>query len=849
MANNVKDVFERIVSKYPKNTALVCGAETISYEALNAMANKLADYLIGEGVSAGDRVAVLISRSEYLVISILAVVKTGATYVPIDDKSPQGRIDHIVRTSNIALLLANENCDCELPKGHKTIDPVAICNSSLFSLDDPNVEISEESVAYIIYTSGSTGVPNGVQVKHQNLFRLFEITKQNFTFSEKDVWSLFHSIGFDFSVWEMWGALLFGGELVVVPYWVTRSPEDFYDLLVNQGVTVLNQTSSAFRNIDALLEGSDKPKLSSLRYIIFGGESLNKGVLKRWVGNYGVNSPQIINMYGITETTVHVTYHQLDYPDFFDDSDIIGQPLADLKIHLLDSNHKPVLEGDVGEMYVEGAGVTAGYCNNSELSAERFLFLEGIDSVVYKTGDLARLNKGNFEYRGRCDSQVKIRGFRIELGEVESRIRLLDDIKEVCVFPGGKGDTEHLVAIVDTARQLDVKKTKTQLREFLPEYMIPSKIIQQSIPITNNGKVDRKFLENRLSDLLSAGHGAVSAIDDKGASNQNQRHDVYSLICSVIGVAEIDENRTFLDVGGNSLLAVKLLSALKRELNISLEMQDLFAKPFIELFSTVDESRSSDQEVGRDKNSSSSLVLGTVRKVLASDDISESDMFLDVGGNSLLAVKVINYLQSEHQTTISIEDLFGKKMGEIAACKASNVTESPRQESTAIEQKFLDVVETTLGEKAVDLNMTFLDAGGNSLLAVKVLSRLKNELSIEVDIADLFQFPLRHLISQVEEHGGVEVGEQRFVELFDSMLGEKSANPNHTFLDAGGNSLLAVKAIKQINAEFGVDIPIYDLFEKTIGALYRDYIDMVLNSSKPQSSAELTEEMLDSVVA
>src|SRR5215510_2830024 len=258
-------------------------------------------------------------------------------------------------------------------------------------------------------------------VTHRNVARLLAATHDWFKFDEHDTWTLFHSYAFDFSVWEVWGALLSGGKLVIVPYWVSRSPENFYALLGRERVTVLNQTPSAFRQLSRIDAAQDGAEPLSLRVVIFGGEALERASLADWMDRHGEVQPRLINMYGITETTVHVTYHALTLPDARRETgSVIGEPIPDLQLYLLDKNLEPVPLGVCGEMYVGGGGLARGYLNRAELTAERFTpdpFGREAGARLYRTGDLARrLGNGDLEYLGRADDQVKIRGCSIEPG-------------------------------------------------------------------------------------------------------------------------------------------------------------------------------------------------------------------------------------------------------------------------------------------------------------------------------------------------------------------------------------------------------------------------------------------------
>jgi amino acid adenylation domain-containing protein len=295
-----------------------------------------------------------------------------------------------------------------------------------------------DNTAYVIYTSGSTGKPKGTSVSHANVGRLFDSTNAWFNFNASDVWTVFHSLAFDFSVWEIWGALLYGGRLIVIPYWVSRSPETFYEVLRAQNVTVLNQTPSAFRQILQIEETIGAAPLP-LRAVVFGGEALDIKSLAPWFERHGDRQPQLVNMYGITETTVHVTYRPLSISDTTAaPRSVIGCPIPDLQIHLLDDRLQPVPIGIPGELHVGGAGLSRGYLGRPALTAERFIpdpFSKISGARLYKSGDLARrLPDGDIEYMGRIDQQVKIRGFRIETSEIETVLASHPAVRQAVVM-------------------------------------------------------------------------------------------------------------------------------------------------------------------------------------------------------------------------------------------------------------------------------------------------------------------------------------------------------------------------------------------------------------------------------
>ena len=366
----------------------------------------------------------------------------------------------------------------------------------------------------MIYTSGTTGKPKGVMVEHSNVVRLFTCTNHQFSFNAKDVWTMFHSYVFDFSVWELWGALIYGGKLIVISQEQTKDIESFYHLCKEYEVSILNQTPSAFYRFADIASNASGPSGIALRYIIFGGEALNIKQLRSWWNFQTQNklATKLINMYGITETTVHVTYKELTQDEIIQSN--IGKPLADLKAYVLDSNNNPVPVGVTGELYIGGAGVARGYLNQRELTEERFIatpFATEADGAkgytrLYKTGDLVRwLADGNLEYIGRNDEQVKLRGYRIELGEIEHALSGIGGIHQSCVVARERktelGSSKYLVGyyvLDNNAERLTPAVILAKLSAVLPEYMVPAALVAvESFPLTINGKLDKGGLPIR----------------------------------------------------------------------------------------------------------------------------------------------------------------------------------------------------------------------------------------------------------------------------------------------------------------------------------------------------------------
>jgi amino acid adenylation domain-containing protein len=450
------------VERTPHAVALNFENQFITYRELDYRANQLAHHLRTHGVGSDVLVSVFMERSVEMVVGLLAVLKAGGAYVPIDPAYPAERVAFILADTAAPVLLTQQSLASALPAHHARV----VC------MDDPQEEIarasgepvatnvSADNLAYIIYTSGSTGKPKGVMVTHRNVIRLFAATQDSFTFNDRDVWMFFHSYAFDFSVWEMWGALLHGGRLVIVPYWVSRSPDAFYEMLIRERVTVLNQTPSAFRQLCQIVEkstGAVQPALA-LRLVIFGGEALDFESLGPWFRNYGDEQPRLVNMYGITETTVHVTERPVRLMDLAAHAgSLIGRPLSDLRGYVLDQQLELLPAGVPGEFYVGGAGVARGYLRRPELTAERFVpdpFSGQQGAQLYRTGDLVRYRAaGELEYLGRVDQQVQIRGFRIEPGEIEAVLEQHAEVHEAVVIAREEAPGEPRLIAYIVAKQ------------------------------------------------------------------------------------------------------------------------------------------------------------------------------------------------------------------------------------------------------------------------------------------------------------------------------------------------------------------------------------------------------------
>ncbi|MGW2378204.1 amino acid adenylation domain-containing protein, partial [Kitasatospora sp. NPDC001683] len=559
--------FEAQAARTPEAVAVTFQDSRLTYRELNERANRLAHRLIARGAGPEDLVGLVLPRSPELVVAILAVLKAGAGYLPIDPDAPQARIEAVLTEGRPVLVLDSVESVRDTD-GAPATNPVDA---------DRRAPLRQDHPAYVIFTSGSTGKPKGVVIPHRNVTRLFSAADREFDFGDQDVWTLFHSYAFDFSVWELWGALLYGGRLVVVPHAVSRSPRDFLTLLSEQRVTVLNQTPSAFYQlVEADQQSSDTPL--SLRYVVFGGEALAPGRLGAWYERHPEDRPTLVNMYGITETTVHVTHRALDRASAAADTgSTVGPALADLRAYVLDSSLRPVPPGVTGELYVAGAGLARGYLGRPALTADRFVACPfgSAGARMYRTGDLARWTPdGALVYEGRADHQVKIRGFRIELGEIEAVLTRHPQVAQATVIAheDRSGDKRLVAYVVTRGAAVDAAELRAYAGRALPGYMVPAAVVLlDTLPLTTNGKLDRRALPAPRFEAEGAGRGP-----------RNAREEILcELFARALDVDRVGIDDSFFDLGGHSLLATRLAGLIRSELGLELPLGTLFEAPTV----------------------------------------------------------------------------------------------------------------------------------------------------------------------------------------------------------------------------------------------------------------------------
>jgi amino acid adenylation domain-containing protein len=498
--------FGAVARQRPDRVAVRAGGVGVTYGQLDDESDRLSAALRHHGVRPGDRVGLCCARGAGLITGMLGILKAGAAYVPIDPAFPDARIGLMVRDSGVRVVLADEPGRAAMPPGSADVFDIAGLASWPPAPSGADAQAAcGDSVAYVIYTSGSTGTPKGVRVTHCNVVRLFDQTWPWFGFGDTDVWAMFHSPCFDFSVWEIWGALLHGGTLVIVPAEAVGAPLLLLALLAEERVTVLNQTPSAFRLLTAAGCASAAQRLS-LRVIIFGGERLDVAILREWIAACGDERPQLVNMYGITETTVHVTYRRIRGSDLARPGrSPIGVPIPDLRVTLHDADGNLVPDGAAGEIWVSGAGVAAGYLNRPALTAERFAEFDGLRT--YRSGDLGMVDGGEFVHCGRIDQQIKVRGYRIEPFEVEAALLAHPEVAAAVVTSADFGDGDvRLVAYVQHRLAADAvgpaggtleDRLRRHAARCLPAHLCPSEYATvPRIPLTAQGKVDLRALRD-----------------------------------------------------------------------------------------------------------------------------------------------------------------------------------------------------------------------------------------------------------------------------------------------------------------------------------------------------------------
>ncbi|WP_197028072.1 non-ribosomal peptide synthetase, partial [Gordonia alkanivorans] len=569
------ELFADSVAAHRDLVAVSASGRSLSYAELDTRSDAVAAGLIARGVSAGDLVGIATERSVDLMSAILGVLKAGAGYLPLDLGNPVERLSFIVSDAEVSVVIGDASSADHalwghLPDSAQVIDVDVLAAEAVSDVWVP-VRVPADARAYVIYTSGSTGRPKGVEITHRDVVTLMDTAAGDFEFSSSDVWTMFHSYAFDFSVWEMWGPLLTGARLLIIDRELARDPRAFLDVLVAERVTVLSQTPSAFYQLIDARRDDDRDL--ALRYVVFGGEALSFDQVRRWFDENPSDSAQLVNMYGITETTVHVSFRALDR-DLVSgtDASFIGRPLASLGIHILDDRLHPVPEGVPGEMYVTGGQLAAGYLKRPGLSATRFVAdpFAADGSRMYRTGDRARRTGDDIEYLGRGDAQVQLRGFRIEFGEIEAA--LLTAVPSASAAAARvitdevRGDQLVGYLVVGAGETVDAAVVRSAMAQHVPGYMVPDAVVTvERLPLNHNGKLDR--------NALSAPEFAAAEYVAPGSPAEEAVAAVYA---ELLGLERVGVTESFFDLGGNSLLAARLAARMSTALGVEVSVRDVF---------------------------------------------------------------------------------------------------------------------------------------------------------------------------------------------------------------------------------------------------------------------------------
>jgi len=571
------DLFEEQVICTPNNVAVSFGEEVLTYEQLNKKANQLARYLIINGAKTGDLIGICLAKSLEMVITIIAVLKAGCAYVPIDPKYPKSKLHYMLENSAAKMIISNSILEIKTDNlfilGEKQ-DEIALCKE-----DDLNICLNPDSLAYVIYTSGTTGNPKGTMVTHSNMVSMYRAWEYSYELKTKVRSHLqMASLSFDVCTGDIMRALLSGGKLVICPNNHLLEPEKLYSLMQSEKVECAEFVPAVLRNLIAYLE-QNNCTMSYIKLLIVGSDSWYLSECEHF-GKFISSDARMINSYGLTEATIDSTFFECDFDKISKTAGVpIGKPFQNTKVYICDSNLQIVPFGVVGEIYIGGAGVAKGYLNNTELTEQRFIdnpFDKKDPFKIYKTGDKARLMQdGNIELIGRNDNQIKIRGIRIELGEIEAAI-IKHKLISKCAVVLSSGDSNKLVAFYVAQCSVLDDDLRNYLKDYLPEHMIPSQFIKiDEIPLTANGKVDKKSLLNLVKEDTSFSSKYVPP----RTLLEGMLEGIWCHAFKLPRVSVLDD---FFALGGHSLLAMQIVTQIREVFNLDISLQVLFKKNTIE---------------------------------------------------------------------------------------------------------------------------------------------------------------------------------------------------------------------------------------------------------------------------
>jgi amino acid adenylation domain-containing protein len=578
--HSIVELFQRQAQQTPNNTALLFENQALSYRELDQYSSKLANYIVNQGVAEGDLIGVCMGRGLQMIVAMLAIFKAGAVYVPIAPDYPEQRIQHLLDDSKIKLLMTEAkrlNNIQALASGCICVAADQLWSDILASDADLTPKIRPEQAAYVIYTSGSTGLPKGVVIAHRSISHHCQVMRDYYRLTPEDKVLQFASVNVDASLEQVLPGLLTGATVIIRPdeLW---SPQAFRSRVMELGISVADVPPSYLYEL--LLDTRSEPEwaeLRSLRLAITGGEALTQETLSLWRGS-PLRDCRLVNAYGPTETTITSTVFEVgaETPKF---NIPIGRPLAGESAYILDAYGQPVAVCIPGELHIGGAGLAIGYLNQPELTRQKFIDNPlSPGSRIYKTGDLARwLEDGTIVFLGRLDHQVKIRGFRVECGEIEAALQDLDSIKQAVVLARQINGNTQLVAFIVSAadkNSLSSADLKQAMAAGLPDYMIPAAFVQLAqIPVTPGGKVDRSALM-QLDSGAAENHSHVAPRTEI----ETQLAEIWR---QVLNVERVGVHDNFFDLGGHSLLSVRLMAVIHKKLGRELPLSSLFQAPDI----------------------------------------------------------------------------------------------------------------------------------------------------------------------------------------------------------------------------------------------------------------------------
>lgn len=567
------DSIESQAKENPDKIAIVCGDQELTYKALNIEANRIANSLQKSGVKAEDKIGICTHRNSKFLIAVLGILKSGAAYVPIDPKEPHDRIESIIHDLNPFCIITGESLDLVFADFQ-----VEIFNIDQFDCEDvnnPKTRILRDQLAYVIYTSGSTGKPKGVEIEHDSITDRVMWKQAAYPLSNSDVMLHTYSFIFDGAIINYFWPLCFGAKLVISTDSEQYDPDSLTRLIQDCRVSVVDMLPTL---IHGIIEASDFKKCTSLKYVFSGGEALSGQIVRVFYRR--CSWAKLYNTYGPTEATVEASVWECE-PSFSGNVAPIGRPIAGAKLYVLDEHKNLVPKGVQGELYIGGIGVARSYLNEPELTRTKFIKNPFDHGRLYRTGDLVKLNHdGNLEFLGRADNQVKVRGYRIELGEVESLLMRMNEVERVAITIKGKGLNKKIIAYVQLSDKILNSTLKSSMMGFLekslPRYMIPSQVeILDKIPTLLNGKIDYKNLPEILQKKEMVSHQLI----EKPTCNIEMK--LLNIWKELLDTQDLSVNDNFFEVGGNSLLGIRLISKIKQVLKCSIPLKFLFLYPTI----------------------------------------------------------------------------------------------------------------------------------------------------------------------------------------------------------------------------------------------------------------------------